>query len=158
MQVFDIVDKYFTSSAISTTDTSKIHVLLDGEESTATKTITNIQELRATVGTTPNKLVGYRYTLEISNFQQPQTAINFDREFTNWSGDLSIKIDANTAKDSSGTWNAETILAGNEINTSTLANADFVDYIKPDVTYQYKTTDINSCILFSPPTQVYYIL
>ena len=142
--VFDIVDKYLDTSAITTTDTSKIHVYLDGEEATTiVKTITNIQQLNATVNGTPQK-VGYRYTLELSNFQNPRSSINYDREYTDWSGDLTLKIEANTAYDKNGLGNAETILAGNEEHTTDVNYADFVDYIKPDATYQFSSDDIDA--------------
>jgi len=141
--VFDIVDKYLDTSAITTEDTSKIHVLIDGEEATTvTKTITDIEQLGAVINGTPRK-VGYRYTLELSNFENPRSSINYTREYTDWSGKLTIKIDANTAYDENNLGNKETIIAGNEENTENVANADFVDYIKPDATYEYSETDVD---------------
>ena len=153
--VFDIVDKYFDTSAITTTDTSKIHVYLDGElteidtngdgtvdTDTVTKTITDIEQLNAMIGGTSQK-VGYRYTLVLSEFQNPRSSIDYTREYTDWSGVLTVKIDANTAYDKNGLSNVETILAGNEENTSNLDNADFVDYIKPDATYQFSESDVD---------------
>ena len=146
--VFDIVDKFIDTSSITTSDTSKIHVYLDGEEATSiTKKITNIEQLNATVNGALRK-VGYRYTLELSNFEKVRTSIDYTREYTDWSGDLTIKIDANVAYDVNPTntsdrrGNDETILAGNEANTSNLDYADFVDYIKPDATYEYSDTDV----------------
>lgn len=142
--VFDIVDKYLDTSAITTTDTSKIHVYMDGEPAdTIVKTITNIQQLNAEINGTPQK-VGYRYTLELSNFQNPRTSIDYTREYTDWSGDLAIKIDANTARDTSNTGNAETILYGNEANSYNVDYADFIDFIKPDATYKFLTSDIDA--------------
>ncbi len=130
--VFDVVDKYLDTSAITTTDTSKIHVMVDDEEATSiTKTIKSIEDLKATIdGTT--KVVGKRYTLELTDFEEARTTINRDREFTDWSGTVSIKIDAGTATDTSGNKNKETTLKG-----------DFVDFIKPDITYKYLTEDID---------------
>lgn len=146
--VFDIVDKFIDTSSITTSDTSKIHVYLDGEEATSiTKKITNIEQLNATVNGALRK-VGYRYTLELSNFEKARTSIDYTREYTDWSGDLTIKIDANVAYDVNPTntsdrrGNDETILAGNEANTSNLDYADFVDYIKPDATYEYSDSDV----------------
>ena len=149
--VFDIVDKYLASSAITTTDTSKIHVLVDGEEAPSItkpattaeqdankdkvfKEITNVQTFEATVGGT-TRTVGYRYTLRLSGIENPRTAINFDKEYTDWSGLISIKIDADTAKDTSNTGNIETTLKG--IENDKTSQGDFVDFIKPDITYQY---------------------
>ena len=154
--VFDIVDKYINSTAITTTDTSKIHVYLDGEEAPSMtkpttaaeqnansdkifKEITNIETLQDSVnGTT--QTVGYRYTLVLSGFEDPRTAIDYDREYTDWSGDLAVKIDANTAKDTSNVGNDETILYGNEDETTDKTKGVFVDYIKPDATYEYNST------------------
>ena len=130
--VFDVIDKEFETSQISTTDTSKIHVYVDDEEATTvTKTITNVEDVTAMVNG-KNEVVGKRYTLELTNFEQPRTSINYNREYTDWSGDVSIKIDAGIATDKSGNENLETTL-----------NGDFVDFIKPDVTYQFTETDID---------------
>ena len=130
--VFDVIDKDLATSQISTTDTSKIHVYVDNEETEGvTKTITNVQDLNATINGN-SRVIGKRYTLELSNFEQPRTSINYDREYSDWSGDVSITIDAGTVTDNSGNENEETTLAG-----------DFVDFIKPNVTYQYTQTDID---------------
>ena len=130
--VFDVVDKYLKTSSISKTDTSKIHVLVDGEEATgATKTITDIQDFTATVNGS-SQLVGKRYTLEITNLEQTRTSINYDREYSDWSGNIAIKIDAGTATDTS-----------NNANNATTLDGEFIDSIKPNVTYQYATSDID---------------
>ena len=130
--VFDVIDKDLETVQISTTNTSKIHVYVDDEEATGvTKTITNIEDITAMVNGT-SKVVGKRYTLVISNFEQPRTAINYNREYSDWSGDVSITIDAGTATDNTGNANEETTIEG-----------DFVDFIKPNVTYQYSETDVD---------------
>ena len=130
--VFDVIDKEFETSQISTTDTSKIHVYVDDEEATTvTKNITNVEDVTAMVNGR-NEVVGKRYTLELTNFEQPRTSINYNREYADWSGDVSIKIDAGIATDKSGNENVETTLEG-----------DFVDFIKPNVTYQFTETDID---------------
>ena len=108
--VFDVVDKDLATVAISTTDTSKIHVYLDNEEATGvTKTITSVEDLTAMVNGS-NKVVGKRYTLVLSNFEQERTTINYNREYSDWSGDVSIEIDARTAIDNSGNYNTESLL------------------------------------------------
>ena len=130
--VFDVIDKDLEAVQISTTNTSKIHVYVDNEEATGlTKTITNMEDITAMVNGT-SKVVGKRYTLVISNFEQPRTAINYNREYSDWSGDVSITIDAGTATDNTGNANEETTIEG-----------DFVDFIKPNVTYQYSETDVD---------------
>ena len=108
--VFDVVDKDLATVAISTTDTSKIHVYVDNEEATGvTKTITSVEDLTAMVNGS-NKVVGKRYTLVLSNFEQERTTINYNREYSDWSGDVSIEIDARTAIDNSGNYNTESLL------------------------------------------------
>ena len=100
--VFDVVDKDLATVNISTTDTSTIHVYVDNEEAIGvTKTITNIEDLTAMVNGT-SKVVGKRYTLVLSNFEQPRTTIDYDREFSDWSGDVMLVIESGTAIDGSG--------------------------------------------------------
>ena len=89
-------------------------------------------EITATVNGSEKK-IGERYTLVLSNFEQERTTpVDYDREYSDWSGDVSIKIDAGIATDKSGNENVETTLEG-----------DFVDFIKPNVTYQFTETDID---------------
>ena len=105
--VFEVVDKYFKSAQISTTDTSKLTVYVDDEEAIGvTTTITNEENMTATVNGT-SRVIGKRYTLVISNFEQPRTTINYDREYSDWSGDVTVKIDAGTIVDESGNSNQE---------------------------------------------------
>ena len=128
--VFDIVDKYLATSAITTTDTSKIHVLVDGDEVTdIKKTITDITEFKAMVNGS-ERTVGYRYTLELSEFETSRTATY--GTYTNWSGDISILVDEGTATDTKGSENDDTEL-----------DVGYADFIKPDVTYIYATDDID---------------
>ena len=108
--VFDVTDKDLATVNISTTDTSKIHVYVDNEEATGvTKTITSVEDLTAMVNGS-NKVVGKRYTLVLSNFEQERTTIDYNREYSDWSGNVSIEIDARTAIDNSGNYNTESLL------------------------------------------------
>ena len=104
--VFDVIDKYFDSAEISTTDTSRIHVFVDNEEAIGvTKTITNTEDLTATVNGS-SKVIGKRYTLVISDFEQERTTpVNYDREYSDWSGNVFILIDPATVRDESGNTN-----------------------------------------------------
>ena len=131
--VFDVVDKYFATAQISTTDTSKIHVFVDDEEATSvTKIITNIEDLTEMIDGT-NRVIGKRYTLELTNFEQARSAtVDYNREYSDWSGDASIKIDAGTARDDLGNSSKEATIEG-----------DFVDFVKPNATYQFSETDID---------------
>ena len=136
--VFDVVDKYLATTKLGTTvaeantnkDFAKVYV--DGEQTTGvTKNFTSVEKLSATVNGT-SRTVGYRYTIELTNFEQTRTAINYDREYSDWSGNVSLRFDAGTAIDTSGNASAETTLVG-----------DFIDFIKPNVTYQYTESNID---------------
>ena len=103
--VFEVVDKYFASAQISATDTSKLTVYVDDEEAIGvTKTITKVEDMTAIIDGT-SKVIGKRYTLVISNFEQPRTTIDYDREYSDWSGDVTVKVDAGTIVDESGNSN-----------------------------------------------------
>ena len=136
--VFDVVDKYLATTKLGTTvaeantnkDFAKVYV--DGEQTTGvTKNFTSVEKLSATVNGT-SRTVGYRYTIELTNFEQTRTAINYDREYSDWSGNVSLRFDAGTATDTSENASAETTLVG-----------DFIDFIKPNVTYQYTESNID---------------
>ena len=131
--VFDVIDKDFNTVGISTTDTSNITVYVDEEEAIGiTKTITNIEDITAMVNGT-NIIVGKRYTLVLSDFEQTRaTTVNYDREYADWSGDVAITIAEGTVTDKSGNGNVETTIEG-----------DFVDFVKPNTTYQYTETDVD---------------
>ena len=140
--VFDITDKYLVSSSIngdaisadgaidlSKVDTSEIHVLIDDKEAeSVTKTITNIQILKATINEN-EKIIGYRYTLELTDFKKVKSESDV---YTNWSGNVSIKIGEGAATDSSGSGNAATTITG-----------EYVDFVNPDITYKFAETDID---------------
>ena len=103
--VFDVIDKYFDSAQISATDTSKLTVYVDNEEAIGvTKTITNEEDITTTVAGN-SKVVGKRYTLVISNFEQPRTTIDYDREYSDWSGDVFVQVAPETVVDESGNTN-----------------------------------------------------
>ena len=136
--VFDVVDKYIASSALGTTVTeannnkSKVHVFVDGEAAdSVTKNYTSVTPLSAKINGT-SKVVGYRYTLELTGFEKARTAINFNREYSDWSGNVTLEIDAGVAKDTANNFSVKTVFTG-----------DFVDFIKPNATYQYATADID---------------
>ena len=104
--VFEVVDKYFASAQISTTDTSKLTIYVDDEEAIGvTKTITNVEDMTAIVNGS-SKVIGKRYTLVISNFEQPRTTpVNYDREYSDWSGDVFVQVAPATVVDESGNTN-----------------------------------------------------
>ena len=138
--IFDVVDKYLANTILGTTveeanaNKANVKVYLDGEEANSiNKNYVKVEELKATINKV-SKTVGYRYTLELTKFEEnpPRTTINFDREYSDWSGTVSIKFAEGTATDTEGNRSDETTLQG-----------DFVDFIKPNITYQFATADIN---------------
>ena len=134
--VFNVIDKYLDTSDLVTAD--EISVLVDKEATTGiTKTLTRVtaNDVKATINGT-SQTVSQQYQLVLSNFEQTRTSINSARNFTDWSGTVSLEIKAGAVKDKT---------SGNSVNTNdkTTIDADFVDFIQPKVTYQYATGDIN---------------
>ena len=144
--VFDVVDKNLKTTGLGTTvaeanaNKSKVTVYVDGEEaSSVTKNYVKVEALKATINGT-SKTVGYRYTLELTNFPKTRSSINYDREYTDWSGNVSIRFGAGIVTDAGGT---ATDSSGNAItiekneNAETELQGDFIDVVKPDITYKY---------------------
>ncbi len=134
--VFNVIDKYLDTSDLVTAD--EISVLVDKEATTGiTKTLTRVtaSDVKATINGI-SQTVSQQYQLVLSNFEQTRTSINSARNFTDWSGTVSLEIKAGAVKDKT---------SGNSVNTNdkTTIDADFVDFIQPKVTYQYATGDIN---------------
>ena len=63
------------------------------------KEITNIQTLRDDIdgdGTVETgEVVGYRYTLVLSGFEKTRTSVDYNREYTDWSGTSRKTADCN---------------------------------------------------------------
>ena len=144
--VFDVVDKNLKTTGLGTTvaeanaNKSKVTVYVDGEvASSVTKNYVQVEALKATINGN-SKTVGYRYTLELTNFPKTRSSINYDREYTDWSGNVSIKFGAGIVTDAGGT---ATDSSGNAItiekneNVETELQGDFIDVVKPDITYKY---------------------
>ena len=72
--VFDITDKYFSTSSLAEDSTaSKIKVNFEGKEATnATKALTKLSDITATVNGVENTKVGEKYQLVVSNLDQGQ--------------------------------------------------------------------------------------
>ena len=105
----------------------------------ANGTVTN-QATNYTLGENET-LIGYEYTVVLSDFEQTRTSINRDREFSDWSGTVQIEIAEGAVKDIQVT-NPNNEIAGGNLNEKTTLDGDFVDFIKPNVTYEYSSTDI----------------
>ncbi len=108
--IFDVVDKYFASSSITTTNTEGLTVYVDDEEAIGvTKTIVDIEDITATVNGSEKK-IGERYTLVLSNFEQERTTpVDYDREYSDWSGTVTVKVAPGLVEDSSGNTNQEVL-------------------------------------------------
>ena len=127
---FRVIDKFFSTSAKLTKD--DITVLVDSETaSSVSKTLSDPTEIKETVNGT-SKVIGHQYTMTLTNFEKSRTAIDRNREYSDWSGTVAIKIAAGKVKDTSNNTNAETTITG-----------DFLDVIKPNVTYQFSESNID---------------
>ena len=127
---FKVIDKYFSTSAKLTKD--DITVLVDSETaSSVSKTLSDPTEIKETVNGT-SKVIGHQYTMTLTNFEKSRTAIDRNREYSDWSGTVAIKVAAGKVKDTSNNTNAETTITG-----------DFLDVIKPNVTYQFSESNID---------------
>ena len=127
---FKVIDKYFNTSAKLTKD--DITVLVDSETaSSVSKTLSDPTEIKETVNGT-NKVIGHQYTMTLTNFEKTRTTIDRNREYSDWSGTVAIKVAAGKVKDTSNNTNAETTITG-----------DFLDVIKPNVTYQFSESNID---------------
>ena len=96
--IFNVMDKYLNTADLLV-DT-EITVYVDKEQATGvTKTLTKVQDLKATVNGDSTHVVGQQYQLVLSNFEQTRTSINRSREYSDWSGTVSIDIVAGAVKD-----------------------------------------------------------
>ena len=133
--VFNVIDKYLDTTDLVTTD--EISVYVDNElvpKGQITRTLTKVADLTAMVNGS-SKVVGHQYKLVLSDFEQTRMSINYSREYSDWSGTVSIKVAAGAVKDTNTPTpnkNVETTIVG-----------DFVDFIKPNATYKYTTSDID---------------
>ena len=140
--IFNVIDKYLDVSDKVTKD--EISVYVDGElvpSSQITRTLTKISDLTGTVNET-TKVIGHQYKLVLSNFEQKRTAINYNREYSDWSGNVKIKIAEGAVKDTNSPTHNKN--EATEIKAdSNDAQKDFADFIKPNATYKFSSSDIN---------------
>ena len=135
---FNVMDKYLdTTDAL---EDSEITVYVDGEEATTlTKTLTKVQDFIATVNGDTTHVVGQQYQLVLSDFEQTRTSINRNREYSDWSGTVTIEVAQGAVKDKGPKGDS----TNPNINDKTSIDGDFVDYIAPNVTYEYVTGNID---------------
>ena len=126
--VFQITDNYFKENYLKAED---IKVYVDEEDTQntigrklTTKTLSEVidEEYRT---------VGMEYTLVLSNFEQRRNAD--ERDYKNWSGTVKIGIPEEKVVDEANNYNDYGEVEG-----------EFIDVIKPSITYKYTNTDITS--------------
>ena len=130
--VFNVIDKYLDTS--DTVTENEISVYVDGENaSTLTKTLTRVtaNDVSATINGSL-QVVSQQYKLVLSDFEKARN----EKDYKDWSGTVRIDIAEDAVKDktSGGSTNA---------NEKTTINADFVDFIKPDLKYVHQSADID---------------
>ena len=82
--MFNVIDKYLDVTDLVTE--SDISVYVDNElASQISKKLTKVSDISGTVNGV-SKVVGHQYQLVLSNFEQKRTAINYNREYSDWSG------------------------------------------------------------------------
>ena len=126
--VFTVTDKYFKSSDINK---ENIIVKVDGDivtDLTRDLTVTDLTEQRTVNGITSTVKYGEQYTLVLSEFQKNK----YNKEYLEWSGNVTIEIPEKLVKDTS-----------NNTNDKSGIKCDFVDFIKPQITYKYSNTTID---------------
>ena len=122
--VFDVNDKYISTKLSK----NNITTLINGEVADVTTTITSISDIKGT-GKHSEKTVGHRYTVVISDFNKGRKN---GRKYSDWSGTVSLRIAADAVQDTSQNKNNATTITG-----------DFVDFIKPEITYIYSSGNID---------------
>ena len=128
--VFDITDKYFSTSSLAEDSTaSKIKVNFEGKEATnATKALTKLSDITATVNGVENTKVGEKYQLVVSNLDQGQGG--------DYSGIMTLAFPADIATDLSNNSNiAKTITIGVDEPSSGDGNASNGPYLPTGFTH-----------------------
>ena len=131
--VFNVTDKNYNKDKVITVD--EMTLWIDGTQvdSQVTKEITSAVEIKTMIDG-QERTVGHQYTLEIGSIvETDQEFIDSNRAYRELSGTLEIRINKDAASD----------LRGNTINEDTTTIRDTTDLIRPEVKYQFATSDIN---------------
>ena len=151
----------FTSDVTSSLTADNIHVIIDGEDATS------VTKVLAEATTATNAVTGANDVLQVltlSNFEE--TLRQQGKNFKEWSGNISLKIDKKTLTDDTySNQNLQAIDTTGEMidieikDTATDKNENstmFTDYIKPEFTYEYfnaeNDTDANTVIDYEKKT------
>ena len=125
---FDVIDKYFEKSTLTTENTEKIKIILSDENSVditndITKTITDVEDITAVINNETKK-IGERYTLVISNLENATG--------TDYSGFINVVFDTGIASDKTGNIsNKKTITIGVDEPDSEQEEGVIVDVVDP---------------------------
>ena len=99
-----------------------------------------------------------QYTVTLTNFEQPgrklkQGSTTEYKDYTEWSGNVTLIIPENTLVDEIGNGNLEIELRekddggkDNDIKQNT-ENMMFIDHVKPEISYDYSNKDIDKDVL-----------
>ena len=131
--VFNVTDKNYFDGDTVTLD--EITLWMNGTQ-------IDDQVTKQLISTVPIKaemngeilVLGHQYTLEITDIvETDEEFIATGREYRELSGDLEVRVDPNASRD----------IKGNHINRDKTTVTDFIDFIKPEVRYEYSTSDID---------------
>ena len=140
--------KDFTSNVTSSLTADKIHVYFDGVESTT------VSKSIATTVVAKNAITGANDVTQVLTISGLDDTRKDGKTYTEWSGNISLKIDKKTLKDdtynnqnlsaidTSGTMENIVIKETENISANTTGTM-FADYIRPEFTYEYSNTNID---------------
>ena len=131
--VFNVTDKNYYPEDPVTLD--ELTVWMDGVQidDQITKNLVSTVEIKANVDGEV-KVLGHQYTLEITELvETDEEFIGSGRDYRELSGNLEVRVDPNASRD----------MRGNPINEEKAKVTDFVDFINPDVRYEYNESDID---------------
>jgi len=112
-------------------DTNGNNELDEGETCPIHKDLTSVALYEKIAANNTTNMVGFQYTLVLSEIVETQAQlVASGRDFRELSGTLEVRIKQNAAKD----------LNSNTLNPEKLVLSDFVDFIRPEITYKYTTS------------------
>ena len=131
--IFNVTDKNYDPTDPVTVD--ELSAWVDGVQidDQVTKQITSTVEIKANING-EIKVLGHQYTLEVTQIVETnEEFIATGRDYRELSGNIEIRIDPTASRD----------IKGNTINEETTTITDFIDFIEPELRYEYSTSDID---------------